>query len=157
MKLLLFPLIFVFSLAQSQSFKKVNFDEVEFILNTENDTTYLINFWATWCKPCIEEMPYFEELTSIYTGNKFKVILISLDFKSDVETRLKPFLIKKKLISKVWWLDEPNQNKFIEKVEQEWYGEIPFTLIKNGKLQKRYWKAGKFEKQELLEKVKEFL
>lgn len=141
----------------AQDFKSVKFSEVEEILNSENDTTYIVNFWATWCGPCVEEIPYFEELTEKYKSDKFKIILISMDFESDVEKRLLPFLEKKNYKSEIWWLNEAKQNEFIGKVEEEWYGEIPLTLIIKGSGKSRFWKAGKWEKEELYLKVEEIL
>ena len=141
----------------SQGFKPVKFDPIEKVLQTDNDTTYIINFWATWCKPCIEEIPYFDELMEKYSNQKFKVVLVSMDFESDVQKRLIPFLEKKKYKSEVWWFNEQKQNKFIEQIEKDWYGEIPFTVIKNGSSNKRFWKAGKWEKEELFKKVAEIL
>ena len=41
---------------------------------------YLIDFWATWCKPCIKELPAFEELNARYQDKGLKVVLVSLDF-----------------------------------------------------------------------------
>ena len=142
---------------KSQSFKTVKFTEVEAILNSTNDTLYIINFWATWCGPCVAELPYFEELTEKYKTEKLKVILITMDFKSDVEKRLIPFLDKKKLNSKVWWLDEAKQSDLIGKIEDTWYGEIPFTLLRKGSTKDRFWKAGKWEKEVLNQKVIDYL
>ena len=139
----------VVSIANSQSFEIVKFDKVESVLNSKNDTLYVLNFWATWCQPCVKELPYFDEMNAKYKNEKVKIILISMDFKSDVEARLIPFLEKRKMNSTVWFLDETNQNEFIPKVEDGWSGAIPFTIMVRGADMYRYWKEGKLSLKDL--------
>ena len=107
------------------------FDEIEPIFNRQSDTTYVINFWATWCKPCIEELPYFEDIQKNFSGEKVKVVLVSLDFEKDVETRLIPFLEERQLQSDVALLLDGKYNDWIAKVEDSWDGAIPVTLLYN--------------------------
>ena len=71
----------------AQEIKTYNFNELEPIFHYQNDTTYVINFWAMWCKPCVEELPYFETIRKNYSDKKVKVILVSLDFGNNVEER----------------------------------------------------------------------
>ncbi|HKK74350.1 MAG TPA: TlpA disulfide reductase family protein [Saprospiraceae bacterium] len=108
------------------------FDEIAPIFNNESDTTYVINFWATWCQPCIEEMPYFEQLHEEFSEDKVRVILVSLDFEKDVEPRLIPFLEEKQLQSDVALLLDGKYNDWIDRVEPTWDGAIPVTLIYKG-------------------------
>lgn len=96
------------------------------------DTTYIVNFWATWCKPCVEELPDFEKVTQNYSGKKVKVLLVSMDFAEDLDKKVVPFIKKKELRSEVLLLDEVNGNYFIPKVHSSWTGAIPATLIRNG-------------------------
>ncbi len=107
----------------------INIEELLFLLHQESDTVYVVNFWATWCKPCVKELPYFEELHANYKKEKLKVVLVSLDFPELVEQRLKPFLKKKNLQSKVHLLDAPTPNSWIDRVSEEWSGSIPATMI----------------------------
>lgn len=73
----------------------VGFDYVQQALQQkDNDTTYIISFWATWCKPCIKELPYFDSLQTKYAGKKIKVLLVSLDFKKNYEKMLLPYVEK---------------------------------------------------------------
>lgn len=98
-------------------------------LNKKDDKVYVINFWATWCAPCIKELPFFDEITKKYDAKKVEVILVSLDFPHVFESRLKPFIINKKIKSKVIALNDLEAENWMSKVNKEWAGTIPATLI----------------------------
>lgn len=116
----------------AQSVEIVKWDYIENLMNQKSDTLYVINFWATWCAPCVKELPYFDRLAAENKSAKLKVILISLDFKKQMESRIKPFVKDKNIQSQVVVLDEPNYNSWIDKVNPEWSGAIPATLIVGG-------------------------
>lgn len=106
------------------------------INNTASDTTYIVNFWATWCVPCVKELPDFDSIYKVYTEQKVKVLLVSLDFKEDLKSKVLPFITSRKVKSEVLLLDELNSNYFIPKISNDWTGAIPATLIKNNKQKK---------------------
>jgi thiol-disulfide isomerase/thioredoxin len=107
----------------------LNFDQFEPYLHHRNDTVYLVNFWATWCAPCVAELPAIKAVEKKYSDKKFKVLFVSLDMPRQLESRLIPFVLSNKITSDVFLLDDPNQNRWIDKVDKEWSGEIPFTVI----------------------------
>jgi thiol-disulfide isomerase/thioredoxin len=100
-------------------------------LQQKNDTIYIVNFWATWCKPCIEELPAFEKINQEFSEEKVKVVLTSLDFPERLEKQVIPFIKKYDLRSEVVLLDDPDANSWIPKVSEEWSGAIPATIIYN--------------------------
>jgi len=106
-----------------------SFSDIEPIFKQNTDTTYVINFWATWCKPCVEELPYFEELHNKYGNEKVKVILVSLDFPKQLESKLYPFVDKHQLKSEVLALIDTDYNSWIDRVDPSWGGAIPVTVI----------------------------
>lgn len=108
-----------------------HFEEFAPLLETNNDTTYVLNFWATWCKPCVEEMPYFIELNKKFNDSKFKMVLVNLDFKTQLETRVKPFIQNNSIDAKVIMLADSKQHRWIDKVNTDWSGSIPITIIYN--------------------------
>jgi thiol-disulfide isomerase/thioredoxin len=122
-----------------------NFDQLEPYLNKNNDTIYLVNFWATWCAPCIKELPAIEKVEQKYANKKFKVLLVSLDFQKDLESRLNPFIKSKNIVSDVFLLNDPDQNRWIDKVDPNWSGEIPFTLIYGKHFRESYSRTFTFE------------
>ncbi|MEH0156053.1 TlpA family protein disulfide reductase [Limibacter armeniacum] len=109
-----------------------DFKTFEPLLHRQNDTTYVVNFWATWCKPCVEELPAFEQLNTTYKGKPVKVMLVSLDFKEQAEKKLGNFMQKKNIASEVLLLDDPDANAWINKVSEKWSGAIPATVIYKG-------------------------
>ena len=106
-----------------------DFKSLEPLFKQQNDTTYVINFWATWCLPCVEELPHFEKMNTKYSLQKFKMILVSLDFPNMVESRVIPFIKRKNLKADVVLLNDPNANEWIEKISKDWSGAIPATVI----------------------------
>lgn len=95
----------------------------------EEGTIYVVNFWAMWCAPCVEELPYLEELA--HKNKNVKLLLVSMDFTKEIETKLKPFLINKKITSEVILMDDPDSNYWIDEIDPNWSGAIPFTIIFN--------------------------
>jgi len=117
--------------ADGRTISSYNFDEFEKFLQKKNDTTYVINFWATWCRPCVAELPYFFQLEEELKNEKIHFIYVSLDFPTSVESNLIPYLIKKDINAHVVLLDDPDANTWIPKVSGGWQGSIPATVIYN--------------------------
>ena len=131
---ILFTMMFLFSV-QIQAQKIAVYDNyaaLEKAVLSDSNTTYVVNFWATWCAPCVKELPHFEQLNS--ENKKVKVVLVSLDFKNQYEAKLLPFLKKKAIKSEVVLLTDKDYNTWLPAVDKDWSGSIPATLIiKNGK------------------------
>ncbi|QYJ67538.1 TlpA disulfide reductase family protein [Flavobacterium litorale] len=121
------------------SVKAYKYDGLEYFLNRkDNDTTYVVNFWATWCVPCVKELPYFEQLNTNYKDEKVKVLLVSLDMRKMIDSKLIPFLEEKKLESEVIVMTDPDSNSWIPKIDSTWSGAIPATIIYNKNKRKFY-------------------
>lgn len=98
---------------------------------SDKNTIYVVNFWATWCGPCVKELPHFEKLNA--ENKRVKVVLVSLDFKDQFQSKLLSFLKKKNIKSEVVLLTDKDYNSWLPMVSKEWSGSIPATLIvKNG-------------------------
>lgn len=125
--------------------KSFDFVSFEPYLKRDNDTTYVVNFWATWCVPCIEELPHFEKLNASYKDKKVKVLLVSLDMPQKVTSNLLSFIKKNNLQSEVVYLNDPDANVWISKVDSLWSGALPATLIYKGKKRKFYEQSFTYE------------
>jgi thiol-disulfide isomerase/thioredoxin len=98
---------------------------------SNNDTTYIINFWATWCAPCVRELPEFTALQHRFASQKVKVLLVSFDFPDAYPAKLNAYVEKKKIEPEVVWFSETNANEFIPKIDNSWTGALPGTMIIN--------------------------
>jgi len=127
------------------SVRSLNYNELKPLLEKNNDSIYVVNFWATWCKPCIEELPAFEKLNQEYNSENVNVLLVSLDFPNQIESRLKPYIIKKNLQSKVVLLDDVNEDVWIKAISEKWSGAIPATIIYNKNSKKFYEQSFNYE------------
>lgn len=141
-----FPLALLFfsSHCLAQQATVVKFDRIQDLLEPKSSEIQVINFWATWCAPCVKELPLFEKLQA--EGNpSIRVTLVNLDYVDKLD-KVNAFLKRKEIRSNVLLLDEVDYNSWIDKVDKNWGGAIPATLIINPKTGQR-----KFLERELKE------
>jgi len=154
--LLIIAIFCLFSICLSQEVEVMKFDELEKIMNEKPAKVKILNFWATFCRPCIIEMPFFEE-----AANKFDkdidLIFVSLDFAENVENKVKPFLTKKNIHSRVILLDDTNYDSWIDRVSPSWSGAIPATLIIDKITGEKFFFEQIFEKEELESLISKFV
>ena len=137
--------------ADGKEIEVMDFDAFFPRLEMDNDSVYVINFWATWCAPCVRELPAFEQLHETYSDRKVKVILVSLDNPDLIDDRVIPFIERMDLQSEVILLDDPNSNRWIPLVSEKWSGAIPATVIYSAS--HRSFHEREFEFEELEEMV----
>jgi thiol-disulfide isomerase/thioredoxin len=122
-------------------------------INQPNDTTYIINFWATFCKPCVEEMPGLLKVAEKYKTQKVKLLLVSLDLSSYYPKRIAAFVTKNKWKASIAWLNETNADYFCPMIDSSWSGAIPATVVVNAKREyKKFWE-GEVSEVELTEAI----
>lgn len=135
----------------AQNIPVINRSELYTLLAKNDDTLRVVNFWATWCGPCVAEMPHFEKLERNKGTQKLQVIFVSLDFPSQLQKRVVPFVKKRKLQAQVLLFDGGDPNEWIDQIEPRWTGSIPATLfLYKGK---RIFYEGPLTEQELLSYV----
>lgn len=128
-----------------------SFDDYEAQLTPDEDKVYVVNYWATWCAPCVREMKYFEQLNEKYKSDNVEVVLVSIDFKNQYDSRLVPFVEKRDLQSRVIHMRDPKPNNWIDRVDPTWSGAIPATQIIKG--DKKIFMERNFEDLHSLETV----
>ncbi len=135
-----------FSLA-TKPVPKVNYEELESVCRKNNDTLYIVNYWATWCRPCVGEMPYFFESAKKFKAQKVKIIFASINSVKETD-KVEKFVVAKKIEQDVFILSAGNPNVWIDKVDPSWGGSIPATIMYKKK-EKLFFREGEFTQTEL--------
>jgi thiol-disulfide isomerase/thioredoxin len=157
MRILVFLVCSIISFgALSQGVSVIKFPELEKHMQVK-DTLLVINFWATWCRPCVEELPYFEAATAEFSDMPVRFLMVSLDFKRELKPRVIPFVEGRKMKAEVVLLDEPDYNSWIPRIDTGWTGGIPATLMVNNRTGKKKFYEKPFEKEELTNAIQEML
>lgn len=128
---LIFVLVRPMAWSQAPATRLVKWPQMEALLSDPCDSLTVINFWATWCRPCVQELPHFEKARQAFTGRPVRFVFVSLDFAEEQKARLDPFVRRKLPGARVWLLDETSYNDWIDRVSPEWSGAIPATLFVN--------------------------
>jgi thiol-disulfide isomerase/thioredoxin len=145
-KLLIIMLLLAGLNASAQKAEVVSLSQLKERLSASSDNIVVVNFWATWCAPCVKEMPLFEKLTAEKRSN-VKVILVSMDLDLDPnQEKVQKFVTRKNLQSEVLMLNEKNPSSWIDQIDKHWSGALPATIIVNQKTGQR-----KFVEKELHE------
>ena len=131
--------------------KVVKLAELEKLIYTPSEKIQVINFWATWCGPCVKEMPLIEKLGQ--ERNDIRITLVSMDLELDSNPdKVFRFVERKAIKSDVMILDAPDPNSWIDKIEKQWSGSLPATIVINTQTGKRAF-AGKELKEGELESL----
>lgn len=134
MRILLIVLLASLSFLEgrSQTVKKVKIGEIEDLIRNA-DYPLVVSFWATWCRPCIHEIPYLQETVEKYSDRNVELVLVSLDFKESFPSVIESFVRKNGYKASFFWLNETNADQFCPKIDPKWDGSIPATLFVNNK------------------------
>jgi thiol-disulfide isomerase/thioredoxin len=128
-KLVFLCLLILSICSYAQQAEVIKFDRLRSLLEEKGEKVQVINFWATWCAPCVKELSLFEALTA-RNEPTIKVTLVSLDFADEIK-KVNSFISRRKIRSEVLLLDEIDYNSWIDRVEETWGGAIPATLFIN--------------------------
>jgi thiol-disulfide isomerase/thioredoxin len=125
-------LMLVAGVAVSQPLRKVKIGEVdEYIKNSKHPV--MVSFWATWCAPCVEEIPWLQEAAEKHKKDSVELVLVSLDFATYYPKKITDFIKEKNFKATFLWLDETNADFFCPVIDPKWDGTIPVTLLVNNK------------------------
>lgn len=135
MKIVLF--LFIWSLlinnAGAQEVRVIDFKTLKSRYTNHSDTSYVIHFFASWCVPCLKEMPILTSYAERKKKTKTVLLLVSLDLVKDGERVLEELIRKHNIQQPVYLLNETNGNTWIGKMDRTWTGSIPATFVVNNK------------------------
>ena len=131
------------------------FTELQTIINEGDHEVTVLNFWSTTCAPCLKEMPHFNELEAAYPDKKVKILLVSLEKATRLDTHIYPFVKRLGINPEVVVLTDPNYNVWTDHIDTSWYGALPATLILKG--DQRNFRFGSYKTYEELRSDVDFL
>ncbi|WP_040626851.1 TlpA disulfide reductase family protein [Mucilaginibacter paludis] len=115
-------------LGYAQQVKIITSNQLNSRFKKGEDTTYVVNFWATWCSPCIKELPSFEKLKKHNFIKPVRVILVSTDLRKKDLSYISAFVKKYHLTDDLYLLDEEPAD-YLSAISSKWTGSLPATLI----------------------------
>ena len=139
----------------SERVEIIKIEGLQSLMAEKDHEVHIINFWATWCKPCVKELPLFIDLSK--SNPDISISLVSLDFVQDLESKVYPFLDKKNIDLRVLLIDELDYNLWIDMVDPSWSGAIPATLIINPETGHRKFIEKELENNDLVDVIEAFI
>ncbi len=137
-----------------QEARIVNLQELKEAIGAPGEGVRVINFWATWCGPCVKELPYFEKVGK--ERKDVEIILVSTDLDLDPNPeKVHRFVKRKNLTSKVLILEVQQSNDWIDQLDKEWSGALPATIVFNSKTGKRKFVGQELHEGELEKLIRE--
>ena len=141
--------------AFGQNIRAVKVSELQKLIR-ETPKPLIINFWATWCGPCIEEIPYFEKLVARHKDS-IQLILVSLDFREEFPQGIAKAAAKRKFQSAIKWLNESNADYFCPRIDSSWGGALPASLFINNSKKYRLFREGQINEAEMEKLIRKTL
>ncbi len=135
----------------SQDIKPLeNTNDLEAIKDGAKGSVLLVNFWASWCKPCVSEFPELVKLYKNYKDKGFQLVFISLDDATDIDKAVKPFLEKQGVDFTTYYNKFAKPEDLIDYIDKNWQGAIPSTYIydKSGTMQAGFLGTKNYEQFE---------
>ena len=154
--LFLFLLIAINNQLHAQTIKRWKMpDLLQYI--EKSDSALVINFWATFCGPCIEEIPYFQSTTAKYKDEKVKLLLVSLDFKEYYPQKIEAFAKRFGFTAEIVWLDEEKPDEFCPLIDEKWSGAMPATLFINKPAKQRFFIEAELNPKQIEEAIQKLI
>jgi thiol-disulfide isomerase/thioredoxin len=117
---------------QGTAIKVIEFGELEKLLGSQSPRTRVFHFWASWCAPCLQELPQWNSIIPQYTNKEMEWYFVDISIEEDLQTKTMDFLLLQPNLRPVLHLNPDNPNEWVPKVHPDWQGTIPMTLIVKG-------------------------
>jgi thiol-disulfide isomerase/thioredoxin len=114
--------------AEPVELKPIDLAGVAALARNDGKKLRLVNLWATWCGPCVAELPEFVTINRMYRGRPFELVTISLD-EPDQHAQALEVLSKNHVAATNYILASDDRDAFAEALDREWPGPVPYTLL----------------------------
>ncbi|MDP7638713.1 MAG: TlpA disulfide reductase family protein [Candidatus Hydrogenedentes bacterium] len=111
--------------------KLVSMTRIETLVEESRGRVLVVNFWATFCPPCVDEMPELASFVTNHVGEDIEFLSVSSDIPSTRDTLVLPFVLEQNLPFPVYMLGTDNRAQALSHMEIEWDGGLPATFIFN--------------------------
>lgn len=98
------------------------------LVKNEGKKLLLVNLWATWCGPCVAELPELVTINRMYRGRPFELVTLSTDEPEKKDEALR-ILGEHKVAARNYLVKTEDRDKFAEALDKEWPGPVPYTLL----------------------------
>lgn len=115
--------------AADSTIRRVGSERIQELLSEHHGEVIALDFWATWCRPCLEAFPHLEEWQRHYRDEGLVVVSVSLDDPETQFEQARSFVEKRDPPFEVYILDVPNYDDFVRSVSSDWSGAIPALFI----------------------------
>lgn len=154
--ILLVLLLFSLSPTNAQTAVSIKIHQLDSLIKSSKKPL-VVNFWATFCEPCIKELPYFESILLNEYKGKVDFVLVSLDLPSYYPEKVDNFIAKRKIRATTYWLNETDANLFCPVIDKNWSGSIPATLFVNNASGYKSFIEAQISKEDLRKKVEKLI
>jgi len=148
--------VFIVTNLSGQDIKAIKVTELAKTIK-ESKSPLIVNFWATFCVPCLQEIPYFQELIEQYKSSNVSLIFVSLDLKEAYPRKVNEMAKKLNLVNPVVWLNETNADYFCPKIDTSWTGGMPSTLFVNNSTGYHKFFEDQLSKEKLDKEIQEMI
>ncbi|HMO60868.1 MAG TPA: TlpA disulfide reductase family protein [Ferruginibacter sp.] len=131
--LILASFAFTFNAVKAQHIPSWKITDVVQYYSKTTDSVYVVNFWGTFCKPCVAELPFIQSIIEKYVAEKVQLLLVSLDLKAYYPAKIKQFAKERQVKAPIVWLNETDADYFCNAIDTKWSGSIPATIFVNSR------------------------
>ena len=126
-------------------------------IDSSSEKILVVNFWASFCKPCVAEIPSFISISEEYKNRGVRLLLLSLDVPSAYPVKVKSFVRVNNFNTNIAWLNESDAEYFIPKIDSSWSGSIPSTLMISKETGKRLFVEDELKPETFREMIEQLL